>query len=101
MFSIRPDHCCHLLLLFCTALVFVLWAGYVNAEVGGGSETVVLVPHGEDPSNSKDRMVIQRERGQDSPYPCVVSGSGMYEHGQTFSKSNKGSEEKRLVHGRP
>jgi len=64
-----------------------------NAE---GSEMIVLVPHGEDPNKSKDRMIIQREHGQDSPYPCVVSGSGMYEHGQTFSKGGEGSDEENV-----
>ncbi|KAH7731661.1 Protein Y37D8A.3 [Aphelenchoides avenae] len=52
-------------------------------------DALVLVPHGEDPESSKNRIVIpQPHDGSPVPLPCVVSGIGMREHGQTFTKGN-------------
>uniref|UniRef100_A0A7E4VA34 Beta_helix domain-containing protein n=1 Tax=Panagrellus redivivus TaxID=6233 RepID=A0A7E4VA34_PANRE len=56
----------------------------------GEESTLVLVPHGEDPDTSKNRVVIPHvsKDGPLPPLPCVVSGSGTHEHGQTFLKDN-------------
>ncbi|KAE9554793.1 hypothetical protein FO519_001990 [Halicephalobus sp. NKZ332] len=53
-------------------------------------DALVLVPHGDDPDTSKDRVIIPHVSKGDilPPLPCVVAGSGTHEHGQTFLKNN-------------
>ncbi|KAI6188871.1 hypothetical protein M3Y98_00401000 [Aphelenchoides besseyi] len=75
----------HLICLF-------LFPIFTHSELllrGNEGEALVLVPHGEDPQYSKNRVVIPQVRdGIQPPLPCVVRQSGTHEHGQTFTKGN-------------
>ncbi|KAI6171406.1 hypothetical protein M3Y97_01041000 [Aphelenchoides bicaudatus] len=60
-----------------------------GAIIGNAGDAFVLVPHGEDPESSKNRVIIpQVHNGVQPPLPCVIADSGMHEHGQTFTKGN-------------
>jgi hypothetical protein len=68
-------------------------------------DVIVLVPRGEDPNTAKNRVVIPQgilmclkcaikiyistaKNGILPPLPCLISGTGIYENGQTFTKGN-------------
>ena len=53
-------------------------------------EALVLVPHGEDPVSSRNRIVIHMSNDavRQAPLPCVVADSGTHENGQTFTKGH-------------
>uniref|UniRef100_A0A915D277 Abnormal cell migration protein 18-like fibronectin type I domain-containing protein n=1 Tax=Ditylenchus dipsaci TaxID=166011 RepID=A0A915D277_9BILA len=65
----------------------------ISLDENDGSSSIVLVPHGEDPLSSKDRIVIpQAKDGRQPPLPCIVAETGShaqtYEHNQTFRKGS-------------
>uniref|UniRef100_A0A914C4U4 Abnormal cell migration protein 18-like fibronectin type I domain-containing protein n=1 Tax=Acrobeloides nanus TaxID=290746 RepID=A0A914C4U4_9BILA len=69
-------------------IVFVslLALAYANIE---SEDAIVLIPHGEDPAITKNRIVIpQIKDGPQPPLPCIMADSGTHEHGQTFRKGN-------------
>ncbi|KAI1725314.1 hypothetical protein DdX_01970 [Ditylenchus destructor] len=74
---------------FILALFLINNAQYGFGEINSEETAIVLVPHGEDPERSTNRVVIpQAKDGRQSPLPCVVAGSGAVEHGQTFTKGS-------------
>uniref|UniRef100_A0AC34PWF3 Uncharacterized protein n=1 Tax=Panagrolaimus sp. JU765 TaxID=591449 RepID=A0AC34PWF3_9BILA len=54
------------------------------------NDALVLVPHGENPDTSKDKIIIPISSKNEPlpPLPCIVANSGTHEHGQTFTKQN-------------
>uniref|UniRef100_A0A914YI72 Abnormal cell migration protein 18-like fibronectin type I domain-containing protein n=1 Tax=Panagrolaimus superbus TaxID=310955 RepID=A0A914YI72_9BILA len=75
------------------AVIFAfLFVGTCCAEmhVSNDDAALVLVPHGENPDTSLNKVIIPHieKGGPLPPLPCVVAGSGTHEHGQTFLKHN-------------
>ncbi|CAD5221979.1 unnamed protein product [Bursaphelenchus xylophilus] len=70
------------------SFLFFLFS-YCKDTVIEADNAIILVPHGEDPQSSKNRLIIpQVKEGPQPPLPCIVADSGTHEHGQTFTKGN-------------
>lgn len=67
-------------------------------------DVIILVARGQDPNISENRVIIPQswltrgeipfkysnsaKKGQQPPLPCLISGAGLFEHEQTFTRGN-------------
>uniref|UniRef100_A0A914H1C0 Abnormal cell migration protein 18-like fibronectin type I domain-containing protein n=1 Tax=Globodera rostochiensis TaxID=31243 RepID=A0A914H1C0_GLORO len=77
------------LAIFLPLLVITFNCHCVDHQNSGGQDVIILVARGGDPNSSRDKVIIPHVKdGQQPQLPCLITGVGIYEHGQTFTKGN-------------
>ncbi|VDN04946.1 unnamed protein product [Thelazia callipaeda] len=61
---------------------------YSAIQLLSAEEAYIIVPYGHSPIGMEKVIIPAAPSGFQPPFPCVVTGMGTYEHGQTFTKGH-------------